>query len=243
MKLERFLFRNIAFYFAGFLLLAVLAFWPNYFGRLFSRMEIHFHAHGISMTLWCVMLIAQATLIRYGKNKFHRAIGKVSYVLVPVIIISTLSLLHHQLKDAPIFGARQYYFMALVLNALLVFGVFYGLAIGYKHKPAVHARFMLCTIFPLFTPVTDRLIAFHLKPLIGMVPVVAGGPMLPVIGFVLADLMLIGLSLWDWRTHKRFDVFPVALLVLLAYHISVFTFFRVGFWQSFGNWFMSFGWS
>ena len=239
MKLERFLYKNSTFWFMGFFVFALVAFWPNYFGRPFSRMDIHFHTHGIAMTLWCLMLIGQAFLIRLGKPKIHRMTGKFSYVLVPLIVLTTLSLLHFQIKRDNLLGDGHFYFMALVINALIVFVLLYGLAIRFRSEPAIHARYMVCTIFPLFTPVTDRLIAFHVKPLIGVVPVVAGGPMLPLIGFAMADLILICLSIWDWRTHKRLNIFPVALIILLIYHISVITFYRFSFWQSFGEWFMS----
>jgi hypothetical protein len=50
--------------------------------------------------------------------------------------------------------------------------------------------------------------------------------------------MLIALSLWDWRTNKR-RVFPIALVVLMAYHASVLTFYQFDFWRAFGEWFLS----
>ena len=239
MKLEQFLYKRITFWFIGFFVLALIAFWPNYYGRLFGPMTIHFHTHGIAMTMWLLMLISQAMLIRNGQTKIHRMMGKVSYGLVPFIVVTTIMLLHFQIGRDPFLADGHFYFISLVINALVVFVVFYGLSIRYKHKPTIHARYMVCTIFPLFTPVTDRLIAFHIKPLIAIVPVVAGGPMLPLIGFAMADLILIALSVWDWKVHGRKNVFPVALAILLVYHISVMTFYRFSFWQAFGKWFMT----
>ena len=55
-------------------------------------------------------------------------------------------------------------------------------------------------------------------------------------GFLLADALLVGLSVWDWRAHRRWNVFPLALLVLLAYHVSAMTVHQLGAWQAFCAW-------
>ena len=46
-----------------------------------------------------LLLIAQATLIRTQRREWHRALGKVSYVLVPLIVVSTLLLAHYRMKQ------------------------------------------------------------------------------------------------------------------------------------------------
>jgi hypothetical protein len=90
----------------------------------------------------------------------------------------------------------------------------------------------------MFTPVTDRLIHIHFREVLAFTLKIEGNPIAPLAGFLLADLLLIGLCIWDWRSHKRLNVFPVALLILLLYHISVFTFHRFDFWRSFCDWFV-----
>jgi hypothetical protein len=117
--------------------------------------------------------------------------------------------------------------------------VIYGLAMYYRRQPTVHGRYMLCTIFPLLTPVTDRLIGPYAPSLIQIVPRIDGMPVLPVAGFVLAHTVLGALAVWDWRTGQRTPVFPVAIAVLLLYHVSVLTFHRMPFWRAFGEWFVA----
>ncbi len=46
------------------------------------------HVHGMLLMLWMVLLIVQPLLISTGRAKLHRTIGKVSYVLGPLIIIT-----------------------------------------------------------------------------------------------------------------------------------------------------------
>ena len=242
MTLDRALYRNSAMFFAVFFAAAVWAFWPSYFSRLFDQPDIRFHLHGIAMTLWCAMLIAQAALIRAHRRGIHRQLGKLSYVLAPALVITTATFVHFRIQGA-LQGVTSpnavYFFLALTLNALVVFVILYGLAIYHRREPAVHARYMICTVFPLFSPVTDRLISAHFRPLMAFVPWVDGTPILPVAGFALADAILICLSIWDWVSNRRLNVFPIALGLLVAYHVSVLTFHRLPAWHSFSAWFAS----
>src|SRR6185436_7278553 len=221
------LYRLSARFLVVFFVFMVLAFWPSYFARLFEQPNFRFHAHGILLTLWCALLFVQPQLLRTGRRSVHRVLGKGSYVLAPALVAVTLSFVHYRVgggipRGAPL-GLGDLYFLALTLNALAAFGVLYGLAIYYRRDRPVHGRYMLCTVFPLFTPVTDRLIAGHAPQLLAYVPHVNGSPLVQVAGFVLADLILVALALWDWRANGRTSVFPVALGVLLVYHVSVVT--------------------
>ena len=71
-----------------------------------------------------------------------------------------------------------------------------------------------------------------------MVPTLDGSPLVQCAGFLLADVILATLAVWDWRRNQR-RVFPVALAIVVVYQVSVLTFHRFGFWQAFGPWFLS----
>ena len=239
MKLDRFLFRHGALPFGVFAVLALVAFWPRYYGTLLAERAANVHWHGVVMTLWCVALVVQPLLIRLKKRDVHRAVGRASYVLAPLIVLTGLNMTHALLgrgePGSPGFG----FDLALMVNSLVAFSVLYGLGVAYRHTPVVHARFMVASAFPLFTPITDRIIGNHLRGVIGWLPVVDGGPAVPVAGFLLALALLVGLVVWDWLAHRRRDVFLGALLLLVAYHASVLTFWRFDAWHTFGAWFLS----
>ena len=224
--------------FVVFSVAMMLAFWPSYFSRLGSQPSVHTHAHGLTMTLWCGLLVSQAWLIRSRNRALHRQVGLASYVLVPALVVAALNFMHYRLGEVAVLDDGALYFMSLVVNALVSFLVLYALAMWYRKQPALHARFMIATIFPLFTPVTDRLIGRYIPSIVPLVPRIGGSPVVPTAGFLLADVMLVALSVWDWRTNKR-RVFPIALAVLVLYHASVLTFYQFGFWHAFGEWFMT----
>lgn len=93
----------------------------------------------------------------------------------------------------------------------------------------------------MFSPVTDRIIYGHFQFLIGLVPRIQNVPIVPVVGFALADFILILLAIWDWRSNRRWNVFPVVLVIMLAYHFSVLNFYQYAFWRVFCEWFVGIG--
>jgi len=237
MKLEKSLYQKSYLYFIVFFLMMLWGFWRTYFTRIPDQENYRMHLHGAALILWCVMLIVQPYLIRSKKVATHRRIGKISYILVPLLVLSTIDLLKYKLVGKEVLTNSNSLFIALVLNALVVFVVLYGLAIYNKDKGTIHARYMLSTAFPLFTPITDRIIHIFFPSLLRYAPTLDGRPIAPVFGFALADLLLIGLIIWDWRSHKRWNVFPFVLLLLLAYHFSVLNFYKYPFWIAFCKWF------
>jgi hypothetical protein len=238
MKLEKALFQRSYIYFILFFLLMLVGFWLTYFTKILDQENYRMHTHGAALIAWCLMLIVQPYLIRTKRTKIHRTVGKFSYLLVPVLLYTTTDLLRYRLQSTATLGNLDYYFVALVMNALLAFVIFYALAIYHRKKSTIHARYMICTAFPMFTPITDRIIHIHFPSILAYVPTIDNSPIAPVYGFLLADLLLIGLCIWDWRSHRRWNIFPFALVILLAYQYSVLTFYRYGFWQKFCEWFI-----
>ena len=229
-------------FFVAFLALTVWAFWPSYFSRLFEQPTLLHHAHGIVLALWLVMLVVQAQLIRTQRRPLHRQLGKLSYVLAPAVVLVTSAFVHQRMAPSLAgfteLPAPALHSLALMLLSLVAFALFYGLAIAKRRDSQTHARWMVCTVFPMFTPVTDRLIAAHWQSLIGVLPRIDGNPVLPVVGFAAADVLLLALSWWDWRANRRLNVFPVALGVLLVYHVGTLTLHGVPAWNAFGVWFL-----
>jgi uncharacterized membrane protein YozB (DUF420 family) len=233
------LYRNSVWLFGVFALAMLVAFWPSYYSRLEAQPSWQFHAHGLALTTWVAMLVAQAWLIRAGNRATHRAVGKLSYVAAALVVGTTVQFAHFRAQVVPVpLDPSTLYFLTLVLMALAAFGVLYALAMVHRRNPARHSRYMIASLFPFVTPVTDRLIGRYAPALVDLVPAIGGSPVVGVVGFLLADAMLAGLSIWDWRVNRRADVFPVALAVLVLYHVSVMTFYRLPAWIAFGNWFV-----
>jgi hypothetical protein len=236
--MDKSLYKKSAFWLILFFVSAVFGFWKSYYSVPDKSLSFYQHFHGISMTVWCLMLILQAFLIRFKKYDIHRLVGKSSFVVFPILILSTFLLIHFSLGSSGNINSRILYAMSLMVNATLVLIAIFGLGMYFRKDRLTHARYMICTIFPMFTPITDRIIYNYIRPLVSLAPKIEGMPIVPFFGFLLADLIVIGLAIWDWKSHKRADVFVIVLGLLLIYHISVFTFYRFSFWSSLTEWFL-----
>jgi hypothetical protein len=239
-NLEKSLYQNSYLYFVVFFLFMLWGFWITYFTRLLDQENYRMHLHGLALILWCLMLVVQPYLIRAKKITVHKKIGKFSYLLVPFLLFTTIDLLKYRVQGNSELSNSANYFIALVLNALVAFIILYGLAIYHKSKGTIHARYMLCTAFTMFTPITDRIISIHFPSLLRFVPTIDGNPVAPIFGFAVADILLLILCIWDWRSHKRWNVFPFVFLLLIGYHFSVLNFYKYPFWVNFCEWFATF---
>ncbi len=207
MKLERSLYQNSPFYFIVFFLFMLTGFWFTYFTKLLDQENYRMHLHGVTLILWCLMLISQAYLIRTKRYSLHKTIGKFSYVLVPVLVFTTLDLLKYRLPEK--LGTMDFFSVALVLNALIAFVIFYGLAIFYRKKSSIHARYMISTAFPMFTPITDRIQYIYFPSTVPYLPTIEGNPIAPVVGFALADLLAVSLMYLGLAIAQAIECFSI----------------------------------
>ena len=188
------------------------------------------------MTLWCLLLILQPILIRYNYRKLHRVLGYFSYLLVPLIFYSIIDLLLFRFNGIPALGNFHLFFVALVVNSAVAFLLVYGLAIYFRKKVHLHARFMVVTVFTILTPVTDRLTYMFAPFMIKHVPMIDGAPIVQTVGFVIADVILLLLILWDWLSGRKPVAFGASLGIMLFMQYTILNFYKFDFWRSFAEW-------
>ena len=230
MSVTRALHRNSVFFFLLVPVFAVWGFWPTYFQGVIRPITAIDHAHGIAMFGWCAMLIVQAWLIRSSRRSAHRATGKLSYALVPVIAVSTLMLANQQINARGLTFEGLYVLM-LQMSILPQFLIFYALAIKNRQRSDVHARWMVCTALPLIDPIFARIFIFNV---LGPENAAAA----QYLTYALTDLIAIALVIWDWRREQRRDVFLPALTVLIVLQLPTFTLVGSAGWAAFSGWFL-----
>jgi hypothetical protein len=219
------------YYMIGLLAVAVFAFWPSYFGKLPARLDPYTHLHAAGMLCWFAFLIAQPMLVRSGRMTLHRVLGKLSYVLVPLILGASLLLAHARFSamDEATFALAGKFLYLPVFTAA-VFAVIYGLAVGTRHKTTLHARFMIATAMTLIDPAVARIIAFRFAPFENEL-------MFQVVGFGLTDLLLVTLIVLERRRKQGRAAFPIALAIFATGHILWFTFAQTETWMTFARWY------
>ena len=130
-------FDKAGYFFIGLVVLAFLGFWATYFSKFFdgeTRFSFYFHFHAAMMSLWILVLIVQPTLIRKKKLAIHKIIGKLTYILMPLLFISVILLTHSRLQEhITVINGENFYGPHLVIpfKDLLILGTAYTIAVVY----------------------------------------------------------------------------------------------------------------
>jgi hypothetical protein len=220
-------------YFAGFLLLAFIAFWPSYLSQPRAS-SAYTHADAATSTVYMVLLIVQSWAIGVRRVDLHRASGKASYVLAPAIVISILLLAHDRIRGATGEAyAIQTYILYLQLSLALLFAVSYALAIWTRRSVARHSRFMVCTALTLVDPVLIR-IMFWIQP--------EPAWNYQWLTFGVTDLVFLILIWLERKNRAGRGVFPSMLALFVVMQTpALFGWTEGAAWQAFARWFASIG--
>jgi hypothetical protein len=245
MKKSYNLYHNLGYWFLLFILLVFAGFYHTYFSVLFQPVKPVIHIHFVLMAVWIAMLIVQPFLIKYKKPALHRLIGRISYVLVPLLLLTTFILIRKEYYDSiadvekgivpgqsPLShteilkqaAAQQ----GIALVYFIWFFVFYVLAIKNKKKSSVHARYMLATSLSMLGPTVDRMIFFVFKmdKLPGSLPI-------ELVAFCIADLVLAALLLKDYRENRPAKTLIKALSIYIIGQAIYFSLPGTHIWQMF----------
>lgn len=215
-------YRHAWLFIVALIAATVFAFWRSYFSVL-STSSTGFHIHGVTASLWMLLLLAQSWTPHRGQLATHRLVGKATFVATPLFAAGGLAVMHSM--AAGTVGGNPFYALwgvkLSVLDALAFGAVLYatGMALRHRRQVRLHAGWMLSTALPLVSPVLGRV--FN-QTVPGMT--IRGPQDFPVFGggVQLANLVagLIALSLWGlwlWRRDPRHgQPWAVALGVIVA---------------------------
>ena len=146
------------YFFLALMALALIAFWPGYLAVPKAELSGWTHFHTATGTLWLIVLIAQPWAIRKGLRALHIAIGRMTFLLAPLVIVGFVGLAHSSMQGKSLQDQAvdaYFFYIRVVLLAIFVGSYFMG-AITRK-SPEVHSRYMLCTGLPLIDPVVHRI--------------------------------------------------------------------------------------
>lgn len=153
------MYSSAPYWFAGLLVLSFLGFWPSYFSPSASRATFPQHFHAVAMLIWVLMLIVQPWLIRARRRDIHRLVGRFSFVLAPVVVVSAFYVVLDNLAKLPQpYPPIGLSFFWLGLASAVYFASFYGLAIINRRDMQLHARYMVSTALVFIVPGLGRLL-------------------------------------------------------------------------------------
>jgi hypothetical protein len=153
------------FYICISILVAVIAamgFWRTYFGPLLAGVVqapnvIHFHAAVFSG--WVALFAVQVVLAATGQIGLHRKLGTVGIWYGCALILVGLVTAISQFADRIEAGRLEEAQTRLLgpITDMIVFPIFFGAAVYYRHKPELHKRLMLVATTTLLVAAAMRM--------------------------------------------------------------------------------------
>ena len=145
-----------------FTLIALVGFWPTYFGPLFqgtvdSPLLVHIHA--VVYMGWLFLFIAQAALAATGRIRLHRKLGRIGIAYGPALIVIGILTAFGQFSRLVEAGQLELAQRRLLgpLTDMVAFPIFFGLAVAYRRRLEIHKRFMLVATTTLLIAAVSRM--------------------------------------------------------------------------------------
>jgi hypothetical protein len=164
------------------------------------------HAHGVTATLWMLLLPLQAGLIAANRRQTHRALGTfgalVAAAMIGLAVTAAIVRVRSGELGAIEGGPPPALVLALALGGSATFSALIGAALFLRNRPDAHKRLILIgTLDPVNA-------AMARVP--GVLPL--GLPTF----FALTDLFVVAIALYDWSKFRRVHpatVFGAGILV------------------------------
>jgi hypothetical protein len=225
------MFQNSGYCFLALLAACVAAFWPRYLSKAPGNIDAYTHAHALAMAAWVLLLVVQPFLIRARLRTAHRALGGLSYLVAPAVVVSSVLLAHTRFRAmSPLVFLAEAHNLYLPLSAAGLFAIAYAGAIFHRRVPALHAGFMACTALTLIDPVLGRILAFYLPPL-------PHDLYYQAITYGSGDLLLLYLILARGDDPTSRWALKTMLKLFVVAHVLWFTAAQSAAWIPFARWF------
>jgi hypothetical protein len=221
-------YQQISYLYVALLAITLFGFFQTYFVLFphFTGTVTAHHFHAFTLTLWLALLIAQPLLIKYKKLEAHRLLGKASYVVALLIVLSILQVTQVQYLRNAAQGTPtglSYYFMYMTVVDVVPFITLYLLAVWYRKRPAVHMRYIIACSVIFFNPGLGRIFIVFFG--MGTEPTVLSA-------YVICDLILLGFLVYDLVKHKPYRPYLYSLVLLVIWHSSLLYVPYSRFWHS-----------
>jgi len=160
-------YRNTGYFFLVLIVFVALGFYYPYFSLFpeFKSITVLIHIHALALMAWVCILIAQPLLIRYQKFELHRTLGRFSYFLMPLVIITLIGVVRAQYQE----GIEQKMtrlqsFKAVFTSFAAIFTILFyylnAIANIRKGKVALHMRWMICLFLEFIPPTLGRTLGY-----------------------------------------------------------------------------------
>lgn len=166
-----------------------------------EKIDSYIHLHALVATIWILLLIIQPILIRYKRHDLHRKVGKLSYIIFPLLVLSFLPQMFKTYHSDDI---RRLLIPGRDLVLLLIF---YGLAIYNKKVSSLHMRYMISSALVFIFPTIGRITRLWFE-----IP----SPDNRNLTYLLIYFILITLIILDNKNNRNIQPYLVSFVCILV---------------------------
>ena len=190
------------------------------------------HVHGLLMTAWVALFVAQVRFISAKRIRLHQQVGYYGIGLAALIIATGIPMALRAAKygsNATPPDIPPLAFLIVPAFDLVIFAAFFAGAIYFRRTPAAHKRLMLLTAVNF------------LPPAVGRIPIASLQALGPLWFWGVPTLVgLVCLAL-DARRHGHVNkVFALGLALLIGSYVARLTLMTSDAWMRVATWLTSF---
>jgi len=200
-------YKHLGYFFLLLIPLTIAGFYKTYivqFPNFKESITYFIHIHAFIATVWIGILIAQPFLIVNKKFALHRKVGKISYVVFSLLILSFIPQIIRTANSAN----PKNLFFSLADCSLLI--IFYSLAVYYKKISSKHMRYMIATTLVFLGPTVGRIGPI----LLGWSEIVTQNVQYGIIYLILASLLF-----YDKSNGRKFQPYAIAICFFIVHQI------------------------
>ncbi len=142
-------YKYLGYYLLLLIPLIFAAFYKSYFQpfpNFGKNINGYVHLHVFIASVWVLILIVQPFLIFNKKLALHRKVGKLSYIVFPLLVLSFIPQIIKIVRTENIANL----FFPLGDGVLLI--AFYSFAIYYRKQRSKHMRYMIASATKVAAP-------------------------------------------------------------------------------------------
>nr|MBI1229470.1 hypothetical protein [Cytophagales bacterium] len=190
------------------------------------------------------LIIVQPLLIKYKKFSVHRALGKLSYLVFPLVLITSAMMIRYSyfayksgLEAKVQNGLESYsgaeilhlsaYEMGLAIFYILWLAIFFILAIYHKKDRIPHSRYILAAALTFMGPTVDRIFIFWFETVLlwGFIP-------FEYISYTLINVTLIYFLFLDKGYPKGQKALGISLAIYVIGQVLYATVRETNLWEN-----------
>lgn len=172
--------------------------WTRFHGRADYPAPIQLQIHAGLFVAWVGLLAAQIVLIRRDQVALHRRLGMVAVAMLPAMFVSSVFAETYGEQFYALHNPGSERFFIVPIYSLSLFTLFTSWGLIRRRTRAEHKRLIYFGTAVLFGAAWSRVTSPLLMPLVGET-----GPSMVIHHFLMTNVLLLALPLYDWRAEGR----------------------------------------